>query len=80
MNTDITAKGTDHKTFMEKEYPKLESSKGVMVLFKGTPDADGGNWCGDCVDAEPHINKVLPEVCKEKNIQFYTVYVGGRDE
>eukprot|EP00331_Platyophrya_macrostoma_P029215 CAMPEP_0176437498 /NCGR_PEP_ID=MMETSP0127-20121128/18665_1 /TAXON_ID=938130 /ORGANISM="Platyophrya macrostoma, Strain WH" /LENGTH=83 /DNA_ID=CAMNT_0017821151 /DNA_START=39 /DNA_END=286 /DNA_ORIENTATION=+ len=67
----------DLKTF-EEQLPEIQKKELAVVIFKGTTGADGVNWCGDCVEADPHINKVLVPLCKEKDVPIYYVEVGDR--
>jgi hypothetical protein len=32
-----------------------KESKELVLIFKGTVNEEGENWCSDCVTAEPHI-------------------------
>lgn len=76
---ESSKKVIDHKTF-EAELPEVLKKDLAVAVFKGTTDASGNNWCGDCVVADPHINKVLVPLCKEKDIPIYFVEVGERAE
>ncbi|KAA3675332.1 uncharacterized protein DEA37_0010931 [Paragonimus westermani] len=56
---------------------KLNKDKRVFVLFSGTPKEDGSNWCPDCVQAKPIIEKALSKL--PANGVFFTVHVGDRN-
>ncbi|XP_069136533.1 thioredoxin domain-containing protein 17-like [Argopecten irradians] len=51
--------------------------KQIFVLFSGSVDAEGKNWCPDCVAADPVITKNVSNIPDEA--VFIHCGVGGRD-
>ncbi|KAK7862869.1 hypothetical protein R5R35_011582 [Gryllus longicercus] len=62
------------KTVAELE----KNNKPIFILFSGSLDESGENWCSDCREAEPVIQEALASL--PENAQFLHVGVGPRDE
>ncbi|CAH1800379.1 unnamed protein product [Owenia fusiformis] len=78
MVTKLHVEGYDA---FKETVPKIEefdkSGKPVFVLFCGSPDKEGHNWCPDCVAAAPVVEKGL-EGAPEDAV-FVHVGVGERN-
>ena len=75
----------------DKQYTSLETEefipvgekliadkKDFIAIFSGSEDAQGANWCSDCVVAKPNILSVLIPAAVEKKIPVYYVSVGDK--
>ncbi|XP_048780331.2 thioredoxin domain-containing protein 17-like [Ostrea edulis] len=51
--------------------------KTIFALFSGSTDADGNNWCPDCVSADPVVMRNLKHA--EEDAVFIHCGVGDRD-
>ena len=70
---------SDVATFNEDFSAFSAQHSEYFAVFKGTENADGTNWCGDCVVAEPILqSKVYPQAA-EKNIPVFVCTAGTRD-
>ena len=56
----------------------IQEQKDFVAIFSGSEDAQGANWCSDCVEAKPHILKSLVPAAKSKNVPVFYVAVGDR--
>lgn len=54
-----------------------KGGKNVYVLFCGSKDENGKSWCPDCVEAEPVVQKCLPNM--PSSSVFLYCSVGNRD-
>ncbi|KRX10602.1 Thioredoxin-like fold [Pseudocohnilembus persalinus] len=64
----------------EQEYDnKIKSAENYVVIFSGSKDAQGVNWCSDCVEVADSM-KQIQKNAQEQNIPCVLVRAGLRDE
>ncbi|XP_033747754.1 thioredoxin domain-containing protein 17-like [Pecten maximus] len=56
---------------------KEHKGKTIIALFSGSVDAEGKNWCPDCVAADPVVSRNLSNA--PEDAVFIHCGVGGRD-